>query len=375
MSFHPLQGAARNANLGPLHLTFFVAAIVTELCIRTQLWLTHYPQLGGHGLHIAHLLWGGLFMVFALAILLSFLGRGARQAAAVLGGVGFGFFIDELGKFITADNNYFFKPAAGIIYLVFIALYLSSRAFQRHRGLNEAERVRNAIELIGEATQGPFKAEFRDQALALLAEVPPSHPLREPLIELAEGIDTTPAPNSPWYRRLSEAVAARYQRWAEQPWFHGVVIGVFAFWAVTSLFAICGLVLAFDFAGAAARAGFEEDSVGHLNFVNWATLVSTAVSTAFVALGLTRLVGGDRADAYLWLTRALLVSIFVTRVFVFVESQFGAVFGVAIDVLLLISVQLMARQERRRTIQRAPAPPPAPPPPRPAGEAAPPVPG
>ena len=57
---------------------------------------------------------------------------------------------------------------------------------------------------------------------------------------------------------------------------------------------------------------------------------------------------GDRLDAYAWLTRALLVSIFVTRVFTFVESQFGAVFGLAIDVLLLISVQLMAAQERRR---------------------------
>ena len=32
--------------------------------------------------------------------------------------------------------------------------------------------MRNAIELIGEANHGPFKAEYRDQALALLAEVP-----------------------------------------------------------------------------------------------------------------------------------------------------------------------------------------------------------
>ncbi len=348
MNVHLLQRAPRNANLGRLHLTFFVTAIATELCIRTQLYLTHYPQLGGHGLHIAHLLWGGLFMVVALAILLSLLGRRPRQAAALVGGVGFGFFIDELGKFITADNNYFYKPAAGIIYLIFIGLYLGSRAYQRHRGLTEDERVRNAIELIGEANHGPFKVEYRDQALALLAEVPATHPLRDPLVVLAEEVDTTPNPDPPWYRRFADAVAARYERWSERRWFHRVVIGVFAFWALASIATILGLVLSFGFADDAARAGFQEDSFSHLNFLNWATLVSTAVSAAFVVFGLERLLRGDRLDAYLWLTRALLVSIFVTRVFTFVESQFGAVFGLGVDVLLLVSIQLMAAQERRR---------------------------
>ncbi len=372
MDLHLLQRAPRNANLGALHLAFFVAAIATELCIRTQLWLTNYPQLGGHGLHIAHLLWGGLFMVVALAILLSLLGRRSRQVAAIVAGVGFGFFIDELGKFITADNNYFYKPAAGIIYLVFIALYLGSRYFQHRRGLNEAERVRNAVELIGEATQGPFKVEYRDQALALLAEVPAGHPLRDPLIALAEGIDTAPNPNPPWYRRFADGLAARYELWSERAWFHRAVIGVFAFWALASIVAIFGLVLSFGFAGDAARAGFEEDALPHLNFVNWATLVSTAVSTAVVVVGLGRLLRGERAAAYLWLTRALLVSIFVTRVFVFVESQFGAVFGLAIDVLLLVSTRLMARQEQRRQ-PAAPAARPAPR--RPAGESAAPAPG
>jgi hypothetical protein len=37
VNVHLLKRAPRNANLGALHLTFFVAAITTELCIRTQL--------------------------------------------------------------------------------------------------------------------------------------------------------------------------------------------------------------------------------------------------------------------------------------------------------------------------------------------------
>jgi hypothetical protein len=366
---HLLQRAPRNANLGTLHLTFFVTAIATELCIRTQLYLTHYPQLGGHGLHIAHLLWGGLFMVVALAILLSLLGRRARQVAALVAGVGFGFFIDELGKFITADNNYFYKPAAGLIYLIFIGLYIGSRAYQRHRGLNEAERVRNAVELIGEATYGPFKVEYRDQALALLAEVPSSHPLRDPLVALAGEIDTTPNPDPPWYRRFADAVAVRYQAWSERGWFHKAVFVVFAVWALAGIVAILGLVLSITFSDHAARAEFERDSFGHLNFINLASLVSTGVSSVLVAIGLERLVSQRRLDAYTWFTRALLVSIFVTRVFTFVESQFGAVFGLAIDVLLLVSIQLMATQERRRE----PSPPPSPR--RPAAESAAPAPG
>jgi hypothetical protein len=278
----PFRGAGRNADLGLLHETFFIAAVTTILCIRTQLWLTNYPQLGGHGLHIAHLLWGGLLMVIAIAILLSLLGRRARWPAALVGGIGFGFFIDELGKFITADNNYFFKPAAGLIYLIFVALFLISRAYQRHRGLNEAERVRNAIELIGEASIGPLRQGSRRRALALLASVPVSNPLRSPLVGLLEGLDATPDPNPPWFARAAAAVARRYRRWAEERWFHRLVFAVFGVWVAAEILTIVGLVL----------GGSGGDSIAHLSFVNVATLCSTAVSTAFVLVGLAALARG-----------------------------------------------------------------------------------
>ncbi len=58
----------RNADFGRLLEAFLVAAVATILVIRTQLWLTNYPQLGGGGLHIAHLLYGGIFMVIAIGI-------------------------------------------------------------------------------------------------------------------------------------------------------------------------------------------------------------------------------------------------------------------------------------------------------------------
>jgi hypothetical protein len=369
VSFKPFDRAPRNADVGTLHTTFFVTAIATILCIRTQLWLTHYPQLGGNGLHIAHLLWGGLFMVIAIAILLSLLGRRPRQVAALVGGVGFAFFIDELGKFITSDNNYFFKPAAGIIYLVFVILFLASRAYRNHRGLNEGERVRNAIELIGEATtSGTVAEQNRARALALLADVSPSNPLREPLTDLVAAIDTRPDPNPPWYQRAADSLATHYLQWTERPWFHRLAIAVCAIWALGSVLALVGLVFG-GFGTEAAHHGFLTDSINHMAFVNWASVASTLVSTLFMAIALERLLRHDRLDAYEWVTRALIVSIFITRVFAFVESQFGAVFGLAVDVLLLISVRLMAKQEARRQLLQAEQNPPRP------GEAAAPAPG
>lgn len=344
----PLRRASRNADLGLLHETFFICAVTTILCIRTDLWLTNYPQLGGHGLHIAHLLYGGALMVTALAFLLTLLGRRVRWIGAIIGGIGFGFFIDELGKFITADNNYFFRPAAGIIYLVFIVLFLGSRAYQRRRGLNEAERVRNAFELIAEASIGPWQAGSRARALMLLDEVETTNPLRGPLLALADGIDATPDPEPPFWNRWSEAVARRYEAATRTNWFGPVLITVFVLWAVISLIGVFALVLPVGFEEGAARAGEHSDAISRLSFLNWGSLVSSAVSGVLVFLGLSDLVRGDRPQAYVWLTRALLVSIFITRVFSFVESQFGAVFGLGIDILLLISVQAMARREARR---------------------------
>ena len=101
----------RNVDAGDLIEMMLVVAVVTIVIIRVSLELSGYPQLGGSGLHIAHVLYGGLMMIGALIIVFALLNISARWAAAFIGGVGFGFFIDEVGKFISNDVNYFFEPA------------------------------------------------------------------------------------------------------------------------------------------------------------------------------------------------------------------------------------------------------------------------
>src|SRR5215212_11616816 len=176
-----LRRAPRNADFVELQETFLVSAVATILVIRTQLWLTNYPQLGGGGLHIAHLLWGGLFMLLAIGLLLTFLGRRVRRVAAIVGGVGFGFFIDELGKFITEDNNYFYRPAAALIYLIFIGLFVITRSMQRRERLGPRDDLANAVDLLGDAARDDLDRDGRREALALLRRADPADPLVAPL--------------------------------------------------------------------------------------------------------------------------------------------------------------------------------------------------
>src|ERR1700683_248121 len=107
----------RNIDATSYRENFIVSAIVSVFVIRIYLRLTHYPKIGSGEFHIAHLLFGGFFMMLALLILLSFLNEKAATVSSVLGGIGFGSFIDELGKFITSDNNYFFQPTIALIYI------------------------------------------------------------------------------------------------------------------------------------------------------------------------------------------------------------------------------------------------------------------
>jgi hypothetical protein len=338
----------RNADMGALHETFLVTAVVTIIVIRTQLWLTNYPQLGGRGLHIAHLLWGGLFMLVALGLLLSYVGRSVRHPSAIVGGVGFGFFIDELGKFITSDNNYFFKPAAALIYLIFVGLFLLTRKMEHSRGLQSGEYVANALEMIGEAARQHLDSRERRRALEMVDRADPRDPLVKPLRALLGELETIPPQPPRFYTRWAADIQRRYVGLIERPWFPRVLNWLFVFWALLSSLTVFELALDMGLRLGDAQPGYLSDRVGDLSFVNYASMISSLVAAGFVIHGVVRMTRGDRYGAYDRYHDALLVSIFVTQTFSFVESQFGAVFGLAIDLLLLVTVRYLMTLERRR---------------------------
>jgi len=323
---------------------FLLASVTMILVIRTQLWLTNYPQLGGGGLHIAHLLYGGIFMLIAIWVGLIYLNRGGRTASAVIGGIGFGFFIDELGKFITSDNNYFYKPAAGIIYIVFIILFLITRELSRRQVLDQKTALANAMSFLPATVTGEFRRDELNVANQLLDQSDPD----DPRVELIRGYfrDAVLAPDKQ-PSRIAQFIGRIHNRITaitEKPSFGKWVIRIVIAWGAISLIGLLDIQL---------DLGIEtqtSDNVpsGSVNFLNVARALSILTSVIFIGIGAYKMRKDEHQAAYSNFGRAFLVSIFVTRVFSFVEAQFGAIFGLVLDVILYAAISELATQDNQK---------------------------
>src|SRR3954447_15754010 len=83
-------GLVRNVRSGEHLTTFVVSGVATVLVTRLILSLSGYPQIGGKGVHITHVLPGALLMLASISLLRGYVGPVVRPAAALVGGVRFG---------------------------------------------------------------------------------------------------------------------------------------------------------------------------------------------------------------------------------------------------------------------------------------------
>jgi hypothetical protein len=335
---------------------FLVAAVTTVLGVRLFLDLTGYPQLGVRGLHIAHMLWGGLLMLAALIILLSFLSKAAHRTAALIGGAGFGLFIDEIGKFVTRDHNYFFAPAPALIYAAFILTLLAVHGIRAARGYSEQEYLMNALRQMEEVALHDLTEEERDRALWYLERSDPSHPLVAALRQLIERAVLVPPRPPSWFARSKRALATAYRRISRLPGFTAGVVGLFLFQLGASL--VYAIVLVF-FVGLGWESlqnmrvfGAAAVRLEHLTFPDAAQLASSAAAGVFTLLGVMR-IRRSRLAAFAMFERSALISIFLTQFFSFYKEQFSALAGLLLNVLILIAVRFVMEQEHVAAHERA----------------------
>ncbi len=323
----------RSVDLGQNLDTFLVCAIVAVLGNRAFLIITGYPQLGNSTLHISHAIWGGLMMMLALVAAVAFLPPYTRKFVAVLGGAGFGWFIDELGKFITRDVNYFFQPTIALIYMTFIAMYLGFRALGRRR-FGPDDGLLNALEALKAAAIGALDEPARREALALFDATTPQGPLAGTVRQLLGNARALPPRHPGWFARTGQRLRSFYLRQTSRLGFPAAVNTLFTVYAV----------------GAFANVvGFALDGRGIVTFAEWATVGSSVASGGLIVIGIWFL-RTSRLGAYQWFERGLLVEIFMTQVFVFAEEELAGIVGLVITLVIWQVLRSAIRAEREAAV-------------------------
>lgn len=148
-----------------------------------------YPKLGGGQLHIAHVLWGGLFLFMASLLPLILINRWGLRLSALLAGFGIGLFIDEVGKFITQTNDYFYPAAAPIVYVMFLLTVLVFAQIRNNRKSSARTEMYGVLEDFEEVLDQDLSAEEFRALHGKLEQVIESEKSPE-LVDLAKHLKT-----------------------------------------------------------------------------------------------------------------------------------------------------------------------------------------
>ena len=192
-------------------LSFGASVALTRLFLQ----LTGFPQLGGGELHIAHVLWGGLLLFVASLLPLIFANRWVYTLSAILAGLGMGLFIDEVGKFITQANDYFYPAAAPIIYAFFlltVMLYVQIRRPQRRNPRAELYRALEAFEEILDHDLEEDEQEELKERLSYVVQHSKDTNLARVAKEMFEAVSTGSLQVAPDSQGLAERLLVRADR-------------------------------------------------------------------------------------------------------------------------------------------------------------------
>lgn len=320
---------------------------ITVIVVRVFLQLSGYPQVGNSTFHIAHLLWGGLLLFIAVVIVLLWANHWVLWLASVAGGIGVGLFIDEVGKFITQDNDYFFPLAFPIIYAFLLAcvwLYLRVR---RSTPRDTRTLLYHALEDMKQVVDhdlDPFEHKALIDELNLVlqrAQNPNEQRLAKALLDFVrtEGVILAKEPNTierAW--SWAKFIAAR---WPSRKVFKWLLLAGFALAGINALVQIGGLVawtdgflngLALpDFVIMNGKSEYAVNSPTLLLFYHLGNIVTgVLMGIAAVFLG----VGRERRALRIG-TFALILSLTIVNLLTFYFSQLYAI-GVALAQLTLL---------------------------------------
>ena len=150
------------------------------------------------------------------------------------------------------------------------------------------------------------------------------------------------------YQQVKDKIRSFYLKIANLPVFKYGIIAFFLFQFITQLIFVITLIFFTSNAGD-TQLSFQilknlSAKVSNLSFLESAELLSVIISGIFIFAGTWRL-PKSRLKAYRMYERSILVSIFITQVFIFYKEQFGALVGLAFNLLILAGIKFLIRRE------------------------------
>jgi hypothetical protein len=352
---------------GAEHYLFVILLSFASSVTLTRLFLalTGYPQLGGGELHIAHALWGGLLLFIASLLPLIYANRWVYMAGAVLAGTGVGLFIDEVGKFITQSNDYFYPLAAPIVYAFFlltVMLYLRIRRRPHRSARTELFQVFEAMEEVLEQDLDPEEREQLEARLRYVAENSDRPDLKRLAFSLMEFLRREEMQLAPVRPGLVEKLIARWQvfegRWVTRRRARVVLAGGLLGLAVATLvktsvaivlIALVNVALATGGSASAADA-ILRDGIGSWSvevprgLFRYANLSLELIVGLLLLFSAGLFVFGKDHLATAFGSLGLLMSLAAVNLLVFYYDQFSSILTALVQLLLLTGLVYYRQQ-------------------------------
>lgn len=342
----PVQRGGAQRYLLVTLLSFAVSVAGTRLLLE----LTGYPQLSRGELHIAHVLWGGLLLFASSLLMLILANRWVYLLGAVLAGLGVGLFVDEVGKFITQTNDYFYPAAAPIIYAFFlltVLLYLQIRRPSNYDVRSELYRALNGMTELLDRHFEPSELAVLEKSLEGVLEKAEDENQRQLAQQLMAYLRSDTLQLVPDEQSFSERYIQAFLRWEER-WinlrrYRAILVGGLVAVGANTFLNLARLLLA-----ARAPGGFEavlqrlliagqiSTTTGIFGFIMRVTLEGSVGLILIIAAALI-LFGWERWGLNLGAI-GLLLSLAGVNLLVFYFEQFSTIITATVQLLLLLAI-------------------------------------
>jgi hypothetical protein len=327
-------------------LALLVGFALSVSLTRFFLAVTGYPQLGNATLHIAHLLWGGLLLFVATLLLVLLDHRRVYWFGAILSGVGIGLFIDEVGKFITRSNDYFYPMAAPIIYAFFLLTVMIYLFARRPASRDPRAEMYRVLDLLKEVLDRDLnESEWADlrQRLRHVARQNDEADLARlarPLLHVIESGELQVKPDVPTpLFRFQRRLWTWEKRWLPRSTLRRVLVAVLAASGLVGLFELAIVAVAYFNSTALLDDVLMGMNVLPRNY-GWVWLsfgIDGAMGLAMVVAALLLLAGREWRGV-MWGYFSLIITLTTGNLFSFYFNQFSMIINAAFHFLVLIGL-------------------------------------